>query len=181
MSKTVREKRLDTPAARAKLKPSPKPYWRAIDKGVHHGYRCGLTGGAWVGRRYLGNEKYETKTFEVANDHSPADGVSVLDFFQAQRRIRERAAQASAPAPAKGPATVAMALDAYFARLEQEGSKSLADAKGRAKLHILPVLGDILVTDLTRDKIAEWLTGMAAKPAGRQVDHMGAGPRQTAS
>jgi integrase len=59
--------------------------------------------------------------------------------------------------------TVAAAMDAYFERLEQEGSRSLADAKRRARFHILPRLGDILVADLTRDIISKWLTGMAGK------------------
>ena len=45
MSKTVRERKLDSPAARAKLKHSGKPYWRAIDTGLHLGYRKGLNGG----------------------------------------------------------------------------------------------------------------------------------------
>ena len=45
MPRTVREKRLDSPAARAKLKHSGKPYWRAIDTGLHLGYRKGLNGG----------------------------------------------------------------------------------------------------------------------------------------
>jgi hypothetical protein len=36
-------------------------------------------------------------------------------------------------------------MDSYFERLENEGSKSLVDARGRTKLHILPKLGTIAV------------------------------------
>ncbi|MDQ6868133.1 MAG: site-specific integrase [Pseudomonadota bacterium] len=164
MPRTVRERRLDSPAARAKLKPSGKPYWRAIDTGLHLGYRKGLNGGRWVCRRYLGTGQYEIATVAIADDHSPADGASILDFFQAQRRAREIAALAKTP-PAKTAFTVAAAMDAYFERLEHEGSRSLADAKRRARFHILPGLGDILVADLTRDIISKWLTGMAGKGA----------------
>ena len=163
MPRTVREKRLDSPAARAKLKHSGKPYWRAIDTGLHLGYRKGLNGGRWVLRRYLGAGQYEVATIAIADDHSPADGASILDFFQAQRKAREVAALAKAPA--KTAFTVAAAMDAYFERLEHEGSRSLADAKRRARFHILPGLGDILVADLTRDIISKWLTGMAGKGA----------------
>ena len=163
MPRTVREKRLDSPAARAKLKHSGKPYWRAIDPGLHLGYRKGLNGGRWVLRRYLGAGQYEVATVAIADDHSPADGASILDFFQAQRKAREVAALAKAPA--KTAFTVAAALAAYFERLEHEGSRSLADAKRRARFHILPGLGDILVADLTRDIISKWLTGMAGKGA----------------
>ena len=167
MSKTVRERKLDSPAARAKLKHSGKPYWRAIDTGLHLGYRKGLNGGKWVLRRYLGKETYRVETIGAADDHSTANGVETLDFFQAQRRAREVAALAKAP-PAKTAFTVAAAMDAYFERLEHEGSKSLIDARGRARIHILPTLGNVPVADLTRDKLSQWLTGMAGKAVGGQ-------------
>jgi integrase len=163
MSKTIRERKLDSPAARAKLKPSGKPYWRSIDTGLHLGYRKGLTGGKWVLRRYLGKETYHVKTIGTADDHSTADGAGILDFFQAQRRAREVAA--SAKTPEKTAFTVAAAMAAYFERLENEGSRSLADAKRRTRFHILPGLGNTPVTDLTRDLISGWLTGMAGRGA----------------
>jgi hypothetical protein len=166
MSKTVRERKLDSPAARAKLKASGKPYWRAIDTGLHLGYRKGLNGGKWVIRRYLGDERYTVETIGAADDHSTSNGVETLDFFQAQRNAREVAARAKRPELPRGPFTVAAALDAYFERLKHEGSKSLADARGRAALHILPVLGDVPVADLTRDIISQWLAGMAGKANG---------------
>jgi integrase len=168
MPRTVRERRLDSPAARAKLKPSGKPYWRAIDTGLHLGYRKGLNAGRWVCRRYLGAGQYEVATVAIADDHSSADGAGILDFFQAQRKAREVAALAKAPA--KTAFTVAAAMDAYFERLSHEGSRSLADAKRRARFHILPGLGDILLADLTRDIISKWLTGMAGRAADGHSD-----------
>ncbi|PNE11325.1 MAG: integrase [Beijerinckiaceae bacterium] len=168
MSKTVRERKLDSPAARAKLKHSGKPYWRAIDPGLHLGYRKGLAGGKWVLRRYLGKETYRVETIGAADDHSASNGVETLDFFQAQRKAREVAALAKSPGTARDPFTVAAAMDSYFARLELEGSKSLVDARGRARLHIVPVLGGVPVADLTRDKLSQWLTGMAGKAVGGQ-------------
>ena len=164
MSKTVRERKFDSPAARAKLKYSGKPYWRSIDPGLHLGYRKGLAGGVWVLRRYLGNEKYKVETIGPADDHSPADGDTVLDFFQAQRRAREIVAQSKAPATPQRPFTVADAMGSYFERLAHEGSKSLGDARGRAKIHILSKLGNIAVADLTRDMLAMWLAELAGKP-----------------
>ena len=133
---------------------------------MHLGYRKGLNGGKWVLRRYLGKETYHVETIAIADDHSVANGVEILDFFQAQRKARERAALAKAPVSPCGPFTVAAALDAYFERLKHEGSKSLADARGRTKLHILPKLGTIAVADLTRDLLTKWLTGLAGGPEG---------------
>src|ERR1700730_4821900 len=163
VAKTVRERKLDSPAARAKLKHSGKPYWRAIDTGVPLGYRKGLNGGKWVLRRYLGKETYHVETIGAADDHSAADGIYTLDFFQAQRKARDVAARAKAPDSPRGPLTVGAAMHSYFARLEHEGSKSLVDARGRARRHILPGLGHVLVADLTRDAISKWLTGLAGK------------------
>lgn len=160
--KTIREKKLDSASARAKLKPSGKPYWRSIDGGLHLGYRKGLKGGKWAIRRYLGDEKYAVETIGAADDHSAADDINILDFFQAQRRAREIAAQAKAPARG-APFTVSAALDAYFARLDDEGGKSLADARGRARLHILPALGAVMVADLTREVLSKWLRGLGGK------------------
>ena len=102
----------------------------------------------------------------------PPMASRLLDFFQAQRKAREVAALAKAPA-ACGPFTVAAAMESYFARLEHEGSKSLVDARGRARRHILPGLGNVLVANLTRDIISKWLTGMAGKAQdGRDGDEI---------
>ncbi len=163
MSKKVRDRTLDDATARAKLKPSGKPYWRGLGKGTHFGYRKGLTGGKWVVRRYLGNEKYAVETIAEADDCLKADGVNILDFHQAQDRAREIAAKANAPASPQGRLTAGDALSAYFERLEHEGSKSLANARGRAKLHIIPKLGNIAVVDLSPDTLSKWLRGLAEK------------------
>jgi hypothetical protein len=142
-----------------------------------------LNGGRWVLRRYLGAGQYEVATISIADDHSPADGASTLDFFQAQREAREVAALAKAPE--KTAFTVAAAMDAYFERLEHEGSRSMADARRRARFHILPGLGDIIVADLTRDIISKWLTGMAGKAAdghsGQDAIRVPTGPPRIAS
>jgi hypothetical protein len=54
VSRTTREVNLSTRAARERLKPSGKPYYRSLDQGLHLGYRKGLRGAAWVTRRYVG-------------------------------------------------------------------------------------------------------------------------------
>ncbi len=165
MPKTIRERRLDSPAARAKLKHSGKPYWRSIDTGLHLGYRKGLHGGKWVLRRYLGAQNYTVETIAAADDHSPADGIEILDFFQAQRKARKIATQAKA-APGAAAFTVDAAMEAYFERLDREGSKSITDALGRYCRHIMPELGPLAVADLTRDMLSKWHTGLAGKPEG---------------
>src|SRR5262245_63917946 len=91
MSKTLRERDIGSKTARAKLKPSGKPYWRSIDIGLHLGYRKGLRGGRWVMRRYCGNETYLVETIGTADDHQDADGREILTFHQSLTKARELA------------------------------------------------------------------------------------------
>lgn len=165
MGQKVKTTKLDTKTARKALKPRGKPYWCRIREGLHLGYRRGFYGGAWVSRRYLGGGQYVTENLDKADDFK-VDG-ELVSFDQAQDRLLklaeaiEPAAQEITPA---GPYTVDRALDDYFAALAAENSKSLADAKGRAKAHIRPALGDIALAGLTRDRLTSWRNDIAARP-----------------
>ena len=95
MARTVRDQNLETRSARGQLKPSPKPYYRAIDPGLHLGYRKGKNGGRWVVRWYVGDQDYKTETVANADDVTDADGVAILNFAQAQGVARETRARAA--------------------------------------------------------------------------------------
>ena len=90
MARTVRDASLETRTARARLQASGKPYYRAIDPGLHLGYRKGKAGGKWVMRWYVGDGDYQLETLATADDSADADGVAVLDFRQAQAVVRAR-------------------------------------------------------------------------------------------
>src|SRR5215472_12654594 len=91
MARTVRDAKLESRAAREKLKPSGKPYYKALDPGLHLGYRKGATGGRWVMRWYKGEGVYGVETIGTADDKADSgEGEVVLDFRQAQARARER-------------------------------------------------------------------------------------------
>ncbi len=64
MSRTLREINLSTRAARDRLKPSGKPYYRALDNGLHLGYRKGRRGAVWVARWYVGAEAYKVQSLD---------------------------------------------------------------------------------------------------------------------
>lgn len=170
MARTVRDSILDTRAARSRLKSSGKPYYRAIDTGLHLGYRKGKTGGRWVVRWYKGKQDYRVESLDgIADDVMDADGNRVLNFSQAQAAARklfvERTReQDGLPAPDDGPFTVKKAIEAYLAYLD-EHKKTGGDARYKANALILPSLGDIECSKLTTKRIAEWLTETAKQPA----------------
>jgi integrase len=163
VAKTVRDSKMDSRAAREKLKRAAKPYYRALDSGLHLGYRKGKSGGKWVVRRYVGDEKYVVETIGTADDIQDADGSKVLNFSQAQAKARERA-QESRGTRLVGSFTVNCALDEYLARLDAEHSKSVKDAGNRADNLIRPKLGDLWVSELDRDALTKWRNDVAKRP-----------------
>ena len=55
--------------------------------GLHVGYRKGKRGGVWVIRRYIGAGDYKVETIAAADDVEDANGIEILDFWQAHRTI----------------------------------------------------------------------------------------------
>jgi integrase len=165
MARKIRDATLDTREARGKLKPRSKPYWRAIEQGLHLGYRK-LKGraGTWLARHYLGHQAYEVERICVADDLSDADGVAVLSYWQAQTKARERmVTRAHSAAGKTGPLTVRDAVEQYLEWLESN-RRSAYDARRRAEAFIFRKLGDIECSALTADLLRKWHVGIAKEP-----------------
>jgi integrase len=166
MARTVRDANLDTRTARSRLKQAAKPYYRAIDEGLHIGYRKGKTSGKWVMRRYTGTA-YVVETIATADDTLDADGAEILTFSQAQaiargRFVEERRVASGLPAKS-GPYTVRLCINEYIEWLEQN-RKSSSDARARADALILPKLGDVECSKLTTKEIKAWKEATAKTP-----------------
>jgi integrase len=183
MSRTVKEANLSTRAARTRLEPSGKPYFRALDEGLHLGYRKGARGAAWVVRWYAGDEAYKVETLDGRpDDVLEADGETVLTWPQAQAAARQLfqkkqrvAAGLDEVAGGKGPYTVRHAMEDYLAHMASTKKTAKATA-GRAGSMVLPVLGDIDAAKLSADRIRRWLVALANAPILRRgkrlaVDH----------
>jgi hypothetical protein len=84
MARAVRDAKLDSRSARAKLEARGEPYYRSLGPGLHLGYRKGKTGGRWVMRWRTADDKYHVETIGMADDMTDADGRTVLDLAQAQ-------------------------------------------------------------------------------------------------
>ena len=167
MAKTVRDASLGTRTARAALKVSDKPYYRAIDEGLHLGYRRNKTGGKWVMRWYVGKQTYKVETIGSADDTIDADGAEFLSFSQAQAIARNRFVETrrvAAGLPAKGGAyTVRLCIEEYLTWLEQN-RKSGKDARVRANALIVAPLGDFECAKLTTRQLRDWLGNVASTP-----------------
>jgi integrase len=160
MARRVRDKNIETREARSKLKVRGKPYWRGIGKGLHLGYRKGKRGGAWVIRRYIGKGDYNVETIAATDDVEDANGVEVLNFWQAQDAAGNMR-PGSAP-NVKG-YIVAQAVADYLEHLE--GRASWADAKRRLEAFVLPAFGNKAVNNLDEHEIRKWHRAIAKQGA----------------
>ena len=168
MARTVREARIETRTARAKLKPGRQPHWRALLPGrLRLGYqrKPDATAGRWLLMRRRGGA-YHVEPLGWADDADGADGLSVLTFEQAQAKALENA-DAGEDQP-RYRLTVRRALADYVEFKQSEG-RDTNDTERRAAAHILPVLGDIEVADLTSTRIRRWLSDLAASPAFKRT------------
>jgi integrase len=166
MARRVKDKALDSREARSKLKARGKPYYRAIERGLHLGYRKLRNGapGTWVARHYVGKQSYQVESIGAADDLSDADGVAILDYWQAQNKARERMVERAHGAAGKtGPLTVAAAMDAYLEFLDNH-RKSGYDARRRDLAFIRPKLGETEVADLTATLMRKWHADLAKQP-----------------
>jgi integrase len=166
MPRKVRDKDLGSREARARLKPRGMPFYRSLDKKLHLGYRR-IKGkaGTWWCRHYLGNQQYDVEPIGIADDQSSANGVDILDFWQAQDKARGCMSERVVNGAGKvGPLTVRDAVESYLEWLESK-RKSAYDAKRRADAFIYPALGDIECAALTTDLLSKWHVGIAKQAA----------------
>ncbi len=176
MARTVRDTNLDTRAARLRLKPQGKPYWRTLETGLHLGYRRVRDGGGtWVARRFVGAGRYSETRLGVADDLQEADGAAIMAFRHAQEAARKwwkaeerRALGLQTETRAY---TVSDALTDYFSARERRGSKGVEKDRYAAQLRIVPELGADEVAKLTVAQIRGWHVQLA------QSDKLGRAPR----
>ena len=88
MARTARNSALETRTARTRLRIRRTPYFAKIAKGLRLGYYRGSISGSWIARCYRGAGVYATEALGIADDTLEADGVKVLDYWQAQGHAR---------------------------------------------------------------------------------------------
>lgn len=160
MPRAIQDARIQSRTAREKLRPSPTPYYRDLEPGIHVGYRKGKRAGKWVVRTLIG-DRYQVATIGTADDKADADGTKVLDWSQAVEIARETARQAVAAHEGRryGPYSVADAVDDYLDWLREQG-RNMKDPEQRLA-RIRTALGAHNLSDLTRKQIRKWHKGIA--------------------
>ncbi len=168
MPRKCRDERLDNRTVRLKLPPRAEPYWRNIQEGRAIGYRrlAGGKSGTWVARHYDPGEGRKYCALGSADDMLDADGGSTLSFAQAQNKARDwfREIERSAGRVVE-PLTIRKAMDAYLDDYTARGGKAAHELRYAINAHILPELGDKLVSSLTTPAIVRWHRQIAAAPA----------------
>ena len=162
MPRTVQDSKLDTRSARRKFASRREPYWRSISPGLAIGYRKITTGGTWIARHYSADDGRSYKALGTADDVADADGVHVLDFRQAQDKGREWFKKVAQGDGIAGPYTVGQAIDDYLDDYERRGGRDRRRIEWSIDAHIRPALGKVLVASLTRQRIVQWHSNIAA-------------------
>jgi integrase len=168
MARRIRDAKLDTRSARARLNQRREPYWASMSGGLALGYRKGATGGTWIAKRYSAEHGRKLHAIGTADDILDADGKTVFSFDQAQARARDWLAKQvkqdrGEVAEDKGPYTVAKAMEAYFEFLESDGrpKHTLRDARYRDSAFIRYKFDDVDIAALTSKRLRRWRDDLA--------------------
>lgn len=163
MARSVRNPKLDTRTARAKLAERREPYWAVMAEGCAVGYRKGSRGGTWVARWRDKEGKQHYEALGAADDY--VEGAAALTFIQAQDKARQwfeaKASEQAGHTPAVV-VTVAEACRRYIAYLKAE-AKTAKDAEQRLNKHVIPALGERPVSELTLTELEGWRNALVRR------------------
>ena len=170
MARTVRNPKIDTRTARARLFERREPYWTVISEGCALGYRRGAKGGTWIARFRGENGRQHYEALGAADDTRDPDGLTVFSFPQAQARACDwfkvkATEQAGDFIPLDRPYTVADAVEDYLADYHRRSGKATDRAEAAVRAWILPDIGSIPLSKLTKRRIQEWHQRVAEIPA----------------
>ena len=150
-----------------------KDYQEPLAKGRYLVYRRPKNGGAGTWACKLRNEgrkvNYTQEQVGVADDVLAANGIDILSYDQAkraadiclQRLTREADLASGGEVIHKGPFTVADAWNLYIQAAKRRGVVGVEIMTYTANAHILPVLGEIQVSKLSKARIEKWHQGIA--------------------
>lgn len=163
MARTVRDPKLDSRSARAKLAMRDSPYWVSLAPGCALGYRKGLKGGVWLAK-IVREVLRQQMTLGPADDALDPDGVLAISYADAQSKARAWFVAVTRPEQPTGPYTVRDAITDYLDWFRTTGRKSIKETGASVGAFILPQLGDDDVLSLTPSRLRKWHADIAAAP-----------------
>ncbi|MGA8758836.1 MAG: hypothetical protein WB611_21500, partial [Stellaceae bacterium] len=114
-----------------------------------------------------------TRAIAAADDFADADGRTVLDFWQAQDRVRALArTEGDVESPDNPPITVSQALDRYKADLTTRGG-DIGNVE-RIRIHLSATLLTKDVALLASRDLRKWRDDLATKLASATVNRTAA-------
>ena len=174
MARTVTSKDLGTRTARRGI-PIGSKIMLPLSHGRALGYRKGSKWGVWLARYDADGFRKEQK-LGLADDILDAEGTRVLDFAQAQEKARTWFLSATTMATGEhvsrgGGYTVNQCCQDYLKHLERRGAPDYRHTKYDLDAYAIPKLGALQVTKLTRPKLAQWCSDIAASPRRTNQKH----------
>lgn len=168
MARSSRSSTLENRTARLKL-PTEKRFSVTIGKGLILLYRRGAQSSTWYAKIAKGDDKYLLHTLGQADDSQDANGVDILDYFQAQDKARQFTEEAKRDAgTVQKPMTVGDAAAHYLAWYKDH-RKAYRETENTVAAHILPVFGKTLIADLTTLSIRKWHDKLATTAPRRRT------------
>ncbi len=173
MAQSARDAKLDNRTARLRLTAGQR-YFREIGDGLTLIYRRTAKGyGTWSVKIALPNTKYAVRALGTADDYQPADGVTVLTFYEAQAKARDKDTEAKLRNGVLiKDMTVKEAAENYLSWF-RVNKKGVAMAESAINAHILPAFGEKKLADLTTKGIREWQEKLATTPARLRTGKFG--------
>jgi integrase len=165
-----RSSQLESATARAKLAVAKAPYYAKLAPGIYVGYRRNQSGvGTWSARGTDGHGHAWLKRIGLADDLEPADGRSVLDYWQALDLARKLARRQPGDSQDETrPVTVAEAIDAYERDLKARGGS--VENAGRVRHHLNGALAAKPVSLLNVGELRKWRDSLVGKIAPASIN-----------
>src|SRR5260370_12275956 len=96
MARTVRNPKLDSRSARAKMAMRDSPYWVSLAPGCTLGYRKGTKGGAWLAKIVRAPLRQQTSLSPAPGAREP-DGRLAVHYADTPTRAPQSAATVTRP------------------------------------------------------------------------------------
>jgi integrase len=161
----VKNAKLDSRTARARLPARREPYWHVLEPGCAVGYRRTRGVGTWIARWRGGDGRPRYRRLGTADDAGREKAVGATLGFDAAKDAARRWCRERGGGPAGEAAfTVPAALQLYLGDFLMRGKKSAAETRSVIDAFILPAFGDRAVASLAAEEIRDWHYLLACAP-----------------